>query len=66
MAATLSFDVTMFNAAVFLMGLIGAASLAAHSIAIQLAALTRYSKLTWTPPPTAIGRDAARDRRSPS
>jgi MATE family multidrug resistance protein len=40
MAATLSFEVTMFNAAVFLMGLIGAASLAAHSIAIQLAALT--------------------------
>jgi MATE family multidrug resistance protein len=40
MAATLSFEVTMFNAAVFLMGMIGAASLAAHSIAIQLASLT--------------------------
>jgi MATE family multidrug resistance protein len=40
MAASLSFEVSMFNAAVFLMGLIGAASLAAHSIAIQLAALT--------------------------
>jgi MATE family multidrug resistance protein len=40
MAATLSFEVTMFNTAVFLMGLIGAASLAAHSIAIQLASLT--------------------------
>ncbi len=40
MAATLSFEVTMFNAAVFLMGLIGAASLAAHAIAIQLASLT--------------------------
>jgi len=40
MAATLSFEVTLFNAAVFLMGLIGAASLAAHSIAIQLASLT--------------------------
>ena len=40
LAATLSFEVTMFNAAVFLMGLIGAASLAAHSIAIQLASLT--------------------------
>ena len=40
MAGTLSFEVTMFNAAVFLMGLIGAASLAAHSIAIQLASLT--------------------------
>lgn len=40
MAATLSFEVTMFNAAVFLMGLIGAASVAAHSIAIQLSGLT--------------------------
>jgi MATE family multidrug resistance protein len=40
LAATLTFEVTMFNAAVFLMGLIGAASLAAHSIAIQLASLT--------------------------
>ena len=40
MAATLSFEVTLFNAAVFLMGLISAASLAAHSIAIQLASLT--------------------------
>jgi MATE family multidrug resistance protein len=40
MAAMLSLEVTMFNAAVFLMGMIGAASLAAHSIAIQLASLT--------------------------
>ena len=40
MAATLTFEVTMFNAAVFLMGLIGAASLAAHAIAIQLSSLT--------------------------
>ncbi len=40
MAATLSFEVTMFNAAVFLMGLIGTAALAAHAIAIQLASLT--------------------------
>jgi MATE family multidrug resistance protein len=40
MAATVSFEVTMFNAAVFLMGLIGAAALAAHAIAIQLASLT--------------------------
>jgi MATE family multidrug resistance protein len=40
MAATLSFEVTMFNAALFLMGLIGAASLAAHSIAIQLSGLS--------------------------
>jgi MATE family multidrug resistance protein len=40
MAATMGFEVTMFNSAVFLMGLIGKAALAAHSIAIQLAALT--------------------------
>lgn len=40
LAATLSFEVTIFNAAVFLMGLIDAAALAAHAIAIQLAALS--------------------------
>ena len=40
MAAMLSFETTIFNAAAFLMGLIGSVSLAAHSIAIQLAALT--------------------------
>ena len=40
MAAMLSFEVTMFNAAIFLMGLLGTAALAAHSIAIQLASLT--------------------------
>ena len=40
MAASLTFEVTMFNAAVFLMGLIGATALAAHSIAVQLASLT--------------------------
>src|SRR5688500_15915257 len=38
--ATLVFEVTIFNAAVFLMGLIGAASLAAHMIAIQIASVT--------------------------
>ena len=37
--ATILFEVSIFNAAVFLMGLIGPASLAAHSIAIQLASL---------------------------
>ncbi len=40
LAATLSFEVTIFNAAVFLMGLIGPASLAAHAIAIQIAAMS--------------------------
>ena len=40
MAATLSFEVTMFNAAVFLMGLIGPDALAAHAIVIQVASLT--------------------------
>jgi MATE family multidrug resistance protein len=39
-AATLAFEVTVFNAAAFLMGIIGAASLAAHSIALQIASLT--------------------------
>ncbi|MYZ47981.1 MATE family efflux transporter [Propylenella binzhouense] len=38
-AAAVLFEVSIFNAAVFLMGLIGPASLAAHSIAIQLASL---------------------------
>jgi MATE family multidrug resistance protein len=39
-AVTLGLEVTIFNAAVFLMGLIGADSLAAHAIAIQIASLT--------------------------
>ncbi|HVY20727.1 MAG TPA: MATE family efflux transporter [Bauldia sp.] len=38
-ALTLGFEVTVFNAAVFLMGIIGADSLAAHSIAIQIASV---------------------------
>ena len=38
-AATLVFEVSIFNGAVFLMGLIGTASLAAHSIAIQIASV---------------------------
>ena len=40
LAAALTFEVTVFNAAVFLMGLIGPSSLAAHAIAIQIAALS--------------------------
>jgi multidrug resistance protein, MATE family len=40
MAAALTFEVTIFNAAVFLMGLISTAALAAHTIAIQLASVT--------------------------
>lgn len=39
-AVTLVFEVSIFNAAVFLMGLISTAALAAHSIAIQIASLT--------------------------
>ena len=39
-AITLGFEVTVFNAAVFLMGLIETAALAAHSIAIQIASIT--------------------------
>jgi len=38
-AVTVGLEVTIFNCAVFLMGLIGTAELAAHAIAIQLAAL---------------------------
>ena len=38
-AITLGFEVTVFNASAFLMGLIDRASLAAHAIAIQIAAL---------------------------
>ncbi len=38
-AFALGFEVTIFNAAAFLMGLISADSLAAHAIAIQLASL---------------------------
>jgi MATE family multidrug resistance protein len=38
-AVTLALEVTVFNAAVFLMGLIDRASLAAHAIAIQVASL---------------------------
>jgi MATE family multidrug resistance protein len=38
-AVTLTLEITIFNAAVFLMGLIDRASLAAHAIAIQIAAL---------------------------
>jgi MATE family multidrug resistance protein len=39
-AVTLALEITLFNAAVFLMGLIGTASLAAHAIALQIAALS--------------------------
>jgi MATE family multidrug resistance protein len=38
-AFTLAFEVTIFNAAVFLMGIIGPDALAAHSIAIQIASV---------------------------
>jgi MATE family multidrug resistance protein len=38
-ALTLIFEVSLFNASTFLMGLIGAAALAAHTIALQIASL---------------------------
>jgi MATE family multidrug resistance protein len=38
-AWTLTFEVTIFNAAAFLMGLISATALAAHAIAIQIASI---------------------------
>lgn len=40
MAATTAFEVTIFSAAAFLMGWLGEAELAAHAIALQLAAIT--------------------------
>ncbi|SEP77890.1 multidrug resistance protein, MATE family [Faunimonas pinastri] len=39
-AFTLAFEVTVFNAAVFMMGVLGMTQLAAHSIAIQISALS--------------------------
>lgn len=39
-AVTLALEVTVFNAAVFLMGRFGTQALAAHAVALQLAALT--------------------------
>ncbi|HEY0413748.1 MAG TPA: MATE family efflux transporter [Allosphingosinicella sp.] len=39
-AVTLALEITLFNTAVFLMGLIGAASIAAHAVALQIAAFT--------------------------
>lgn len=39
-ALTLLFEVTIFNAAAFLMGLIGTEELAAHAVAIQISALS--------------------------
>jgi MATE family multidrug resistance protein len=39
-AITLALEITVFNAAVFLMGLIGANSVAAHAVALQIAAFT--------------------------
>ncbi len=39
-AGILAFEVTIFNAAAMLMGLIGADSLAAHAIALQIASVT--------------------------
>src|SRR3954469_6360062 len=39
-AVTLALEITLFNTAVFLMGLIGASSIAAHAVALQLAAFT--------------------------
>ncbi|MEH6952542.1 MATE family efflux transporter [Nitrobacter sp. NHB1] len=38
--AALAFEITVFNAAVFLMGQFGAASIAAHAIAIQIASVS--------------------------
>lgn len=39
-AMTLGLEITIFNAAVFLMGIVGTAALAAHAVAIQIASFT--------------------------
>ena len=39
-AMTLGLEITIFNAAVFLMGIVGTAALAAHAVAIQVASFT--------------------------
>jgi MATE family multidrug resistance protein len=39
-AVTLALEITVFNAAVFLMGLIGTNAVAAHAVALQIAAFT--------------------------
>lgn len=39
-AVTLALEITIFNAAVFLMGLFGAVSVAAHAVALQIAAFS--------------------------
>ena len=39
-AATMALEVTVFNASAFIMGLFGAAPLAAHAIALQVASIT--------------------------
>jgi MATE family multidrug resistance protein len=39
-AVTLALEITLFNTAVFLMGLIGSASIAAHAVTLQIAAFT--------------------------
>ena len=54
-AGILAFEVTIFNAAALLMGLINAASLAAHAIAIQIASITFMSSARPQP-----GGDGAR------
>ncbi|MGH6860598.1 MAG: MATE family efflux transporter [Phyllobacterium sp.] len=63
-AAILSFEVTIFNAAAFLMGLIGPASLAAHAIAIQIASVSFMVPMGFGQAATVrIGRAyGARDR----
>jgi MATE family multidrug resistance protein len=62
--ATLVFEVTIFNAAAFLMGLIGAAALAAHTIAIQIASVAFMVPLGFGQAVTVrVGRAlGARDR----
>ena len=62
-AATLVFEVSIFNAAVFLMGLIGTTALAAHSIAIQIASRHLHGAARLRPGGDGARRPRLRRRR---
>ena len=62
---TLAFEVLVFNAAVLLMGLFGAEALAAHSIALQIAAVSFMVPLGFSQAVTVrVGRALGADDRA--
>ena len=62
-AARSCFEVRLFNAAAFLMGLIGAEALAAHAIALQIASLSFMVPLGLAQAGDGAGRPRLRRRR---